>query len=684
MLKTKPPTAPKTDADTETRNKAEAHAACNTFPKLLLHNAAHLPNRPAMREKEFGIWQTWTWQQMKQEIFAFAAGLHALGFKREDKLAIIGRNRPHLYWGLPAAQILRGIPVPIYHDSAAAEVEYVLNHADARFILAEDQEQVDKILEIAANLPHKLQIIYADPRGLQNYPQKNLHHLSALQTRARESLQKQGSDSIANLLDARIKESNGDDTAIFLYTSGTTGNPKGVVLSNDNVLITSRNSVTFDNLTSEDEVLAYLPMAWVGDNLFSYAQAYVAGFCINCPESEHTVALDLREIGPTYYFAPPRIFEDLLTSVMIRMEDASALKRKIFHYFLNLARTRDLGTRILNGQPTTWLERFQYALGDLLIYAPLKNTMGFSRIRLAYTAGEAVGVELFNFYRSLGINIKQLYGQTEAVVFITMHPQNEVYAETVGKPAPQVEVDISTDGEVLYRGPGVFQGYHKNEQATRETKNAQGWVKTGDAGYFDDIGHLRIIDRAKDVGKLNNGAIFAPKYLENKLKFFPHIREAVTFGHQRDYVTAMLNIDLDATGNWAERNSLPYASYQELAAHPKVYDLIQDSIQAVNRDLARDSKLRASQIKRFLILHKELDPDDGEMTRTRKVRRNAIAQKYQPVIDALYSTRNNCHIQTEVTFEDGRRGTLAADLQIREPKTFAHAPDAQTPTKKAA
>lgn len=640
-------------------------ATCDTFPKLLLHNAVHLADKTAVREKQFGIWQTWTWQQVKEEVFALAAGLNTLGFRYDDKLAIIGRNRPRLYWGMTAAQCLRGIVVPVYQDSMPEEMEYVIAHAEARFVLAEDQEQVDKILEIADNLPHLKHIIVDDERGLKAYAHTQLQGFADIQQRGRELLTRK-----PQVLDACIQAADGDDIATFLYTSGTTGNPKGVVLSNNNLIITSRNSVACDGLTAEEEVLSYLPMAWVGDNLFSYGQAYVAGFCINCPESEHTLSSDLREIGPTYYFAPPQIFENLLTNVMIRMEDAGLLKQKMFHYFLEVARR--VGVPILNGESVLWLDRCKYWLGNLLIYAPLKNIMGFSRIRIAYTAGEAVGTELFNFYRSLGINIKQLYGQTEAMVFVTLQPDNEVRADTVGRPAPQVEVAISDNGEVRYRGPGVFQNYHKNEEATRNTKDHEGWVNTGDAGYFDDTGHLKIIDRINDVGKLNDDSMFAPKYLENKLKFFPQIREAITFGNQRDYVTAFVNIELAAVGNWAERNTIPYASYQELAAHPQVYAMIQNNIEQVNRMLSKERKLCASQIKRFLILHKELDPDDGEITRTRKIRRATISDKYKTLIDALYSDKTHCYVNTEVTFEDGQRGSIEADLKICELTTYPY------------
>lgn len=635
----------------------------DTFPKLLMRNAEQFGDRPAIREKEYGIWQAWTWKEVREEVFAFAAGLRELGFARGDKLAIIGRNRPRLYWGITAAQCLGGIPVPVYADSVAEEMEFVLDHAGVRFALAEDQEQVDKVLEAGAHIGTLEQIVYDDPRGLREYDQEKLHDFAAVQELGREALSRN-----PELLDGTIQSASGSDVGIFLYTSGTTGKPKGVVLTNDNIIITSRNSIEFDRLTGAEETLSYLPMAWVGDHIFSHGQAYVAGFCINCPESEETVTTDLREIGPTYYFAPPRVFEGLLTHVMIRMEDAGRIKQKLFHYFMKVA--RETGSRILNGEKVSPADRIRYWLGNLLIYAPLKNTMGFSRIRLAYTAGEAIGPEIFDFYRSLGINIKQLYGQTEAAVFITMQPDGEVYADTVGVPAPGVDIRITEAGEVVYRGPGVFQSYYRNETATRETKDDEGWVHTGDAGYFDDRGHLRIIDRAKDVGRLNDGSLFAPKYLENKLKFFPHIKEVVTFGHERDYVTAFINIDLDAVGNWAERNNIPYASYQELAGRPEVYGMMQDSVRQTNADLAGDSRMGGSQIHRFLILHKELDPDDGEMTRTRKVRRNIIREKYGVLVDALYDGQESCHIRTEVTFEDGRKGAIEADVRIRDVEIY--------------
>ncbi|MGB1774149.1 MAG: AMP-binding protein, partial [Arenicellales bacterium] len=538
-------------------------------------------------------------------------------------------------------------------------IQYVVDHAEARFIIAENQEQVDKALEIREQCPRVEHVIYCDPKGLRKYDPQVVMDIETVMARGRELL-KTDPDKI----NSEIQKGKSSDTSIILYTSGTTGRPKGVVLSHENLLATARNTNEFDGITAEEEVLAYLPMAWVGDNVFSFAMGFVAGFCVNCPESANTVAQDLREIGPTFYFAPPRVFESVLTSVMIRMKDAGRLKRSLFDHFMKVA--KKTGVALMDGQSVSAWDRFHYWLGELLVYGPLKNTLGLSRVRVAYTAGEAIGPEIFEFYRSLGINLKQLYGQTEATVFITMQPDGVVRSESVGTPPPGVEVRIEENGEVVYRSPGVFKEYFKNPEATAETKTSDNWVHTGDAGYFDDEGHLRIIDRAKDVGKLNDSSMFAPKFLENKLKFFPEIKEVVTFGDQRDFVTAFINIDLDAVANWAERNNVAYASYQELAAHPEVYALVQVCIEQVNQSLAQDSHLSSSQIRRFLILHKELDPDDGELTRTRKVRRRIINERYGDLIEALFDGRKNCFISTEVMFEDGRQGQIEADLEIRD------------------
>ncbi len=627
--------------------------------RLVRRNAELYSKKPAYREKEFGIWQSWSWAQASTEIDNLSYGLLSLGIKQGDHVAILGRNRPYFYWAMVAIQAAGGVPVPIYQDSVADEVCYVLDHCKARFVFAENQEQVDKVLDIKDQLASLDSLIYLDSRGMRKYDKSNLHDYRAIQ--------KQGADQPAKMkaeLEKRIDAQTDDTTCAMLYTSGTTGRPKGVVLSNRNILVTAKASSEFDNLTVDDSVLAYLPMAWVGDFIFSIGQAIWTGFCVNCPESTDTMQHDLKEIGPSYFFAPPRYFESILTDVMIRMEDAGAFKQAMFRYFM--AHAREVGGQILDGKASVGLvDRMKYSLGSAMIYGPLKNTAGMSNVRVGYTAGEAIGPEIFDFYRSLGINLKQLYGQTEASVFITQQPDGEVRSDTVGVPSPGVELKIADNGEVFYRSAGVFMEYFKNPKSTKETKDKDGWVATGDAGFIEDgSGHLRIIDRAKDVGKMKDGSLFAPKYVENKLKFFPNILEAVVFGNGRDTCTAFINIDLQAVGNWAERNNIAYSSYQELAGNETVIETIKSHIDEVNVDIASDNMLSGCQIHRFLILHKELDADDGELTRTRKVRRRIIEEKFNDLITALYNGDTEIFTTTEVTYEDGAKGSISATLRI--------------------
>ena len=631
----------------------------DSIPALLVRNASQFANAPAYREKEFGIWQSWTWAETLEETEALALGMLDLGLAPGDHVAIIGRNRPYLYWAMVAAEMCGAIPVPLYQDAVAEEMAYVLDHCGARFVVAGDQEQVDKVIEVQAQLPEFEQMIYLDPRGLRKYDHSKLHQYSHVQDAGRAKR-----DELLGELKARMDVLDYDSTCVMLYTSGTTGKPKGVVLSNRNVIETSKSSSEFDDLRQSDEILAYLPMAWVGDFIFSVGQALWTGFCTNCPESADTMHVDLREIGPTYYFAPPRVFETQLTQVMIRMEDAGRFKQWLFHHFM--AHARKVGPAILDGEPVGFMDRLKYRVGELMIYGPLKNTLGFSNVRVGYTAGEAIGPEIFDFYRSLGINLKQLYGQTEATVFITAQPDGEVRSDTVGVASPGVELKIAENGEVFYRSPGVFVEYYKNPESTAGTKDAEGWVATGDAGFIEkDSGHLRIIDRAKDVGQMASGALFAPKYVENKLKFYPNILEAVVFGNGKDECTAFINIDLTAVGNWAERNNIGYGSYQELAQHPQVLETIQSHVEEVNRSVAEDEMLSGCQVHRFVVLHKELDADDGELTRTRKVRRRIIEEKYGDIIAALYDGSSQVSTTTEVTYEDGRKGSISATLEVR-------------------
>jgi long-chain acyl-CoA synthetase len=641
----------------------EPHAGPDTFPKLLLRNAEIFAARPAIRHKDLGIWQTWTWAQVLDEVRALSAGLAELGLKRGDRIALIGGNKPRLYWSMCAAQALGAVPVPLYADAVAEEMAYVLEHAETGIVVAEDQEQVDKILSIAERLPRLSLILYDETRGLREYDHGRLKSLDDLQRLGREKLS--ADPQVLARWQQSVAAGKGEDLAVILYTSGTTGRPKGVMLTQANMLISAKNGNAFDRLNESEETIAYLPLAWVGDHMFSYAQSLAAGFCVNCPESAETVIEDRRELGTTYAFAPPRVYENLITLTMVRMADAGPLKRRMFDFFIAFARR--WGEKILNREKVPLFARITYLFGEVLVYGPIRNRYGLSRIRVAYTAGEAIGPEIFRFYRALGINLKQLYGMTEASVYVTAQPDGEIYADTVGRPNLDVEVKVDDSGEVLFRSPGVFAGYYKDPEKTAEVKTADGFVRTGDAGFIDErTGHLKIIDRAKDVGRLADGTLFAPKYIENKLKFYPNIREAVAFGDKRASVCVMLNIDLTAVGSWAERNGVVYASYQELAGHPLVYDMIASHVEEVNRSLAAEKLMAGAQIRRFLILHKELDADDGELTRTQKVRRGFIAERYAPLVKALYDGASEADIATEVTFEDGRKGTLAARVKIRD------------------
>jgi len=630
----------------------------DTFPKLVRRNAERFGHRVAIREKDYGIWQAYTWRDYVDQARLIALGLASLGFARGDKIAVIGDNRPQLYWTVMAAQALGGVPVPIYQDSIEREVQYVIDHAEARFALVEDQEQVDKLLHIKGQSPRLEYIVYDDSRGMRSYSEPFLSSLAELVERGRKF-----EVGHPTYFDDEVARGRADDVAIICYTSGTTGVSKGAVLSHRNLILTAENAAAFEGVRSDEEILSYLPMAWVGDHVFSYAQSIVSGFAINCPESAATVLHDLKEIGPTYFFAPPRIWETILTNVMVRVEDCAWPKRKLVHFFFGLA--QEIERARLSQEPVPAWRRLLHPLGRLLVHGPLRDNLGMRRVRRAYTAGEAIGPEIFVFFRALGINVKQIYGMTEASVFITIQKDGDVRLDTVGTPIPGVELKISPAGEVLYRSPGVFQGYYKDPEATRQAVE-DGWVRSGDAGFIDHAGHLRIVDRAKDVGRLADGTLFAPKYLENKLKFSPYVKEAVCIGAHRPHVTALINIDLTAVGNWAERRKIAYTSYTDLSQKPEVYDLIQREVERVNRSLIEDEVLRGARIRKFLILHKELDPDDEEITRTRKVRRGYIAQKYAALIEALYGDREHVAVEAKVTYEDGRTGTIRADVRIRE------------------
>ncbi len=643
-----------------------------TFPRLMLEHAAQRPQAAALREKEYGIWQSLSWAALAQLVSELACGLAQAGLKRGEHIVVVGDNRPRLYATMLAAQSLGAIPVPLYQDAAGQEFVFPINNAGVAFCVVEDQEQVDKVLELRAACPQLRSIWYDDSRGLRHYDEPGLASLDSLIDAGRAEQARNPA-----LFQAEVDKGRPDDVAAMFFTSGTTGNPKGVVHTHHTLIDRAKAGADFDKLRASDEVLAYMPPAWIGQNIFSYAQWLVCGYVVNCPESGSTVTIDLKEIGPTYYFAPPRVFEALLTSVMIRMEDAGSVKKCLFHHFMGLARR--VGPALMDskgkdGKAVSAFDRLHYALGKLCIYGPLRNTLGFSRVRVAYTAGEAIGPDLFTFYRSIGINLKQLYGSTETAVFVCLQPDNEARADTVGVPIAGVQIKLTDSGEILVKSPGLLKEYYKNPAATAEVLTADGWYHTGDAGFLDAGGHLKIIDRAKDVGRMLggafDGAMFAPKYVENKLKFFPYIKEAVAFGDRREKVCAFINIDMEAVGNWAEKRNLPYGGYADLAQKPEVYELLRDCVEKVNADLATDEMLAGSQISRFLVLHKELDADDGELTRTRKVKRGTIGERYQVLVDALYGRKDHQFIETTVKFEDGRSGVVSADLKIMDAKTF--------------
>jgi long-chain acyl-CoA synthetase len=633
----------------------------------MLEHAKARPEAPALRVKEYGIWQTTTWAELEQLVRHLACGFAQAGLRREQHMVVIGENRPRLYASMLAAQALGAVPIPLYQDAAGTEFLFPINNAEVAFAVVEDQEQVDKLIELRPQCPQLSHLWYDDPRGLRNYSEPGLVALDALIESGR--LHDQANPGF---FDAEVLKTTPDDVAAMFFTSGTTGNPKGVVHTHFTLLDRAKAGADFDHLTSAEEVLAYMPPAWIGQNIFSYAQWLACGYVVNCPESAATVTIDLKEIGPTYYFAPPRIFEGLLTSVMIRMEDAGAFKRGLFHHFMEVAKR--VGPARMDGKTLSLGDRIAYAIGDLMIFGPLRNTLGFSRVRVAYTAGEAIGPDLFTFYRSIGINLKQLYGSTETAVFVCLQPDHEAKADTVGVPIDGVQIKVAENGEILVKSPGLLKEYYKNPAATAEVLTAEGWYHTGDAGFLDAGGHLKIIDRAKDVGRIqggaNDGAMFAPKYVENKLKFFPYIKEAVAFGDGRAKVCAFVNIDMEAVGNWAEKRNLPYGGYTDLAGKPEVRELVRECVEKVNVDLAADERLAGSQISRFLILHKELDADDGELTRTRKVRRGYIGEKYQVLVDALYAGKAEQFIETAVKFEDGRSGSVSATLKLVEVKTL--------------
>jgi len=626
----------------------------DTLPKLLQRNAEQSPAAAGIREKARGVWQTLSWSAYRDRVRDFALGLSALGFQRGEKLSVIGDNRPQLYIAQLAAQALGGMSVPVYQDSITAELVFVLKHAGTSVIVAEDQEQVDKALTLKDQLPDLRWIVFDDPRGLWSYDDPMLR-----------SFQQVAEMGIAHgkanpaLYDTELAKGQPDDIAMIAYTSGTTGNPKGAMLSHRNMISASEAFLEVNDVRPGDNWLSYLPMAWVGDTAFSLSMALVAKLVANCPESPETVQRDLRELGPHAMLAPPRIWESMLTMMQVKGGDATPGKRMVFEHFRRLAERCEL--KRADGKALSLGERLGLALGEFLVYGPVRDQLGLRNARWCYTGGAPLGPDTYRFFRSFGINLKQVYGATEASALIACQANTEANPNTVGRPIPRIEVKIDDNGEVMLKGPNVFRGYFKQDDVTRDTVTADGWLKTGDAGFFDKQGHLVIIDRAKDVGKLADGSAFAPQFIENKLKFSPYIREAVAFGHDKPMVVAMIAIDMQTVGTWAEKRGLAYTSFMDLSRKPEVAGLIGEEIARANATLPD-----VQQVKRFLLLNKELEADDAEMTRTRKVRRRFVAEKYARVIDTFYDGGSEVEVTMEITFEDGRKSSITSKIAVHD------------------
>ncbi len=626
--------------------------AGDTFPKLLLHNAEHLGDRAALREKDLGIWRETSWRRYGERVREFSLGLLALGLERGGKVAIIGDNRPEWVIAELAAQSMGAASVGIYQDSTLTEVAYVIDHSDARFVIAEDQEQVDKILDMIDQLPKVTHVVFADPRGLRRYKHEKLISFEEVEKRGREMHARD-----PQLFAQTVAQGKGSDLAMICYTSGTTGSPKGAMLTFDNLLSMAMNLHQVDPRRPTDEFVSFLPLAWIGEQMMSVATALAIGFTINFPEEPETALHDVREIGPNVMFAPPRIWEGLNSTVQVKIMDTTPLKRFVYERLMPVGmKVADL--RLAQGR-VPWFWRALYFVADWLLFRPLKDRLGLLNLRSATTGGAALGPDVFRFFHAMGVRLKQIYGQTEISGISCIHRDERIKFHTVGEPIPQTEIRISERGEILSRSPAVFVGYYKNDEATRTTLT-EGWLHSGDAGYLED-GQLVVIDRLKDVLRLADGTQFSPQFIENRLKFSPYIKEAVVIGQDKPYLAALVCIDQGIVGKWAEKEKISYTTYTDLSAKPRVYDLLQREIDRVNQTLPAAAKIR-----KFVLLYKELDADDEELTRTRKVRRSFVEDRYKGIISALYGDEQKIAVDTTIRYQDGRTARIQANLAVRE------------------
>ncbi len=628
----------------------------DTLPKLLEGNARKFgPRKVALREKEFGIWQSFTWQDYYDHVRDFCLGLVSLGLEKDDKIAIVGDNRPEWVFAELAAQSAGAVPLGIYQDSTSKEVGYIIDHSDAKFVIAEDQEQVDKILELKESIPKVQKVIYTDPKGMRNYRDEMLLDFREVEAMGRD-LHNRNPGMFRDL----VEDTDGSDLALIAYTSGTTGFPKGSMLNHNNMLRMAYNLILVDPKYESDEFVSFLPLPWIGEQMMCIASALLVGFTVNFPEEPDTVTENRREIAPNVMFSPPMIWENLAASIQVRVMDASWLKRKAFNLALPVGYAM-ADCKFEKRKPSLALS-LRYALAYLFVFRALKDRLGFTNLRSASTGGAALGPDTFRFFHGLGVNLKQIYGQTEISGISCIHYDGDVNFDSVGKPIPETEIIISEEGEILSRSPSVFLGYYKNDEATAQTLK-EGWLHSGDAGHFTEDGHLVVIDRVKDVMKMSNGTMFSPQFIENKLKFSPYIKEAVCIGDQLPYITALICIDMPIVGKWAENNRLNYTTYTDLASKPEVYTLIEGEARKVNRDLFRINE--ASIICKFVLLYKELDADDDELTRTKKVRRGFINERYREVIEAMYTQAPDIPIDTTIKYQDGRTARIKTTMIIR-------------------
>jgi long-chain acyl-CoA synthetase len=625
-----------------------------TIPQLFLHQCKRYGSgKVAMREKEFGIWLPYTWQDYFDNVKYLCLGMVSLGLEKGDKVAMIGDNRPEGVWAEMAAMCAGAVPVWLFKDCMMEEVKYIIDHSDSRFFVGETQEEVDKALAIMPDCPKLEHVIWDDPKGMRRYDQEFLISIRKAQELGKELDKKE-----PDLFEKLIKDGHGEDVCLLFYTSGTTALPKGALLTHWNMLSMGRSLMSVDPCYDTDDFVSYLPFAWIGEQMMSISCGLQIGYTLNFPEEPETAQHNIREVGPHVMFAAPRLYEGLTRQVQVKYLDSTWIKRKAY----------ELATKIgyyvaelqFDKKPIPFHWKALKYFAHVIMQKKLKDHLGMSRLRHCYTGGAAMGPDHFRFFHALGVNLKQIYGQTEIAGISVVHRDGDIKFDTVGTPIPETEVKIEEDGEIISKSPSVFIGYYKNEEATEKTLK-DGWLYSGDTGFIDEDGHLVVFDRSKDVMVLNDDRPFAPQYLESRLKFSPYVQDAWVIGDKRPYVTAVMSIDYSVVGKWADENKINYTSYPELSQNKMVYDLIQKQIEQANKDLPEPARIR-----KFINLFKAFDADDDELTRTSKLRRGFMGERYKDIVEALYMDGDNVHLDMTITYEDGRTQRIKTDLLIQK------------------